>query len=553
MIPERYTAELAEEYTRKGYWRPITFSHFWDRNALLFPDEEALVDTRKRFTWAEAKQAIDRMALGLVELGIKRDETVLVQLPMCAEQMLLRNALEKAGIVHLSVLRSYRHKEMEHFAKRINAVAIIAPWQLKGFDHLQMIEEIRPHLPNLRQTIVVGDEVPDGYPSLEKMMKTPLEDKYPPELLESRRFQFNEFSWMITTTGTSGDPKLILHTPCHRVYQSEVWCSIEKLTSDDVTAVISPSPTGPNNIAMFQAPMVGAKIVMLEIWDPEEALKLIEKERITIFGSTPAQLGLMLNVPNVDQYDISSMRFVFTTGSPLPYKIAQEAEKKFGCIINVLGAAEIGGLAVFNRLDAPFDDRVTTVGYPIPGNEVRLVDEEGREVPEGGVGEVTFRGPTMPPGFFNDPERDRTEFVDGVWIKTGDQGKWDEKGQLMIVGRLKDIIIRAGQNIFPGEVENMLFTHPRVAGTSIVGMPDPVMGERACAYVVPKAGQSFDFDEMVAFLKGRGIASYKLPERLEVVDELPLVSRGSGMPKVDKKALLSDITEKLKQEGISVE
>ena len=550
MIPARYTPEVIEEYTRKGYWRPITFSHFWDRNAILYPDKEALVDSRTRLTWAEAKRAIDRMALGLVELGIKRDEVVLVQLPMCAEQLLLRQALEKAGIIHLPVLRSYRHQEMEHFAKRINAVAIFAPWHLKGFDHLQMIEEVRPNLPGLRYVIVVGDDVPQGATSLKKMTETPLEEKYPADFLESRRFQYNELSWMITTTGTTGSPKLIEHTPCHRVYQSEIWVELEKLTADDVTAVISPSATGPNNPGMFQAPMVGAKIAMLELWTPEEALKLIEEERVTVFGATPAQVGLMLNVPDFDRYDVSSVRFIVTTGSSLPYKIAREAEEKFGCpIINSLGTAEIGGMATYNRLYVPFDQRVSTVGPPIPGNEIRLVDDVGRAVPVGEAGEVTFRGPTMPPGFYQDPEHDLTEFVDGIWYRTGDQGKWDEQGNLMIVGRIKDIIIRAGQNIFPGEVENMLFTHSKVAGVAIVGMPDPVMGERACAYVVPKAGETITFDDMTSFLKGKGIASYKLPERLEVVEELPLVSRGSGMPKFDKKALLADITEKLKREG----
>ena len=550
MIPARYTPEVIEEYTRKGYWRPITFSHFWDRNAILYPDKEALVDSRKRLTWAEAKRAIDRIALGLVELGIKRDEVVLVQLPMCAEQLLLRQALEKAGIIHLPALRSYRHQEIEHYAERIDAVAIFTPWRLRGFDHLQMIEEVRPNLPHLRYVIVVGDEVPEGAASLKKMMETPLEEKYPPDFLESRRFQYNEFSWMISTTGTTGSPKLIEHAPCHRVYQSEIWVELEKLTADDVTAVISPSATGPNNPGMFQAPMVGAKIAMLELWDPEEALKLFEKEKVTVFGSTPAQVGLMLNAPNFDRYDVSSVRFIVTTGSALPYKIAQEAESKFGCkIMNILGAAETGGMATYSRLYAPFDVRVVTVGMPIPGNEVRLVDEEGRDVPEGGIGEVIFRGPTMPPGFYKDPERDRTEFVDRVWFRTGDQGKWDEQGNLMIVGRIKDIIIRAGQNIFPGEVENMLFTHPKVAGAAIVGMPDPVMGEMSCAYVVPKTGETLTFDDMTSFLKGKGIASYKLPERLEVVAELPLVSRGSGMPKVDKKVLVADITEKLEREG----
>lgn len=549
MIPERYTAELTAEYTSKGYWRPINFSQFWERNAILFPDKEALVDSRTRLTWAQAMRLIDRIALGLVELGIKRDELVLTQLPMRAEYYLLRMALEKAGIIHIPILRSYRHQEVEHFAKRVGAVAIFIPWKLRGFDHFQMAEELRPRLPKLRHVIVVGDDVPPGALSLKKMMETPVEKKYPPDFLDSRRFRYNELSWIISTTGSTGAPKLIEHAACHRVYQSEIWIELAKVTGDDVTIVSSPSPAGPNNPAFFWAPMVGAKITMLEIWDPEEALKLVEKEKVTILGGTPSQIALMLNVPNFDKYDVSSVRFIPTTGSALPYKIAEDAERKFGCpIINIFGGAETGGIVTFSRLDDPFEQRVLTVGKPKPGNEFRLVDEEGKDVPEGETGEVVFRGPSVAPGFYQDPELNRREYIDGVWIKTGDQGKRDEHGNLMIVGRIKDIIIRAGQNIFPGEIENLLFTHPKVANVAIVGMPDPVMVERACAYVVSKEGKTFTFEDMISFLKGK-VASYKLPERLEVVAELPLVGGGSAMPKVDKKILRADIADKLTKEG----
>lgn len=550
MIPARFTPERIAEYTSKGYWRPITFSHFWDRNALLFPDKEAIVDSRTRLTWAEAKRAVDRIALGLIELGIERNEMALVQLPMCAENLLLRTALEKAGIIHLPVIRSYRHQEIEHFAQRIDAVALFIPWKLRDFDHFQMAQELRPNLPKLRHIIVVGDEVPAGAVSLKEMMQTPLEKKYPPDFLESRRFKYNELSWMISTTGTTGTPKIIEHAPCHRVYQSEIWIAASGLTGKDVTAVLSPAPTGPNNPAMFQAPMVGAKIAMLELWEPEDALRLIEKEKVTVFGATPAQVALMLNLPNFSRYNVSSMRLIVTTGSALPYHIAQEAERKFGCrIINALGTAEIGGIATYSLPEAPFEQRVVTVGHLIPGNEVKLIDEAGHEVPPGEIGEVTFRGPTNAPGFYNDPERNRDEYLDGEWLKTGDQGKWDEQGNLMIVGRIKDVIKRAGQGMFPGEIENILFTHPKVAHVAVVGMPDPVLVERACAYVVPKPGATFTFDEMTSFLRGKGIASFKIPERLEIVGALPLVAGGTAMPKIDKKALRADIAAKLKKEG----
>ncbi len=550
MIPEQYTPELTEEYTRRGYWKPVTFSHFWDRNASLYPDKEAIVDSKTRLTWAEAKRAIDRIALGLVELGIERDEVVMMQMPMSVEYLLLRTALEKAGILNLPIMRSYRHQEVKEFAQMVDMVAVFIPWKLRGFDHFQMIEELRPNLGSLRHIIVAGEEVPPGAISLKKMMETPLEEKYPPELLETRRLKYNELFYIHITTGSTGAPKLLEQALCHRVYQSQVWVEVAKFTVDDVTAVISPAVAGPNNPGFFQAPMVGAKIAMLELWEPEAALRLIEKERVTVFGATSAQVGMMLNVPNFDKYDVSSVRFIVTTGSALSYGVAREAERKFGCpIVNTLGAAEIGGNATFSPLDAPFEQRVLTVGKPKPGNEVRLVDEESREVPEGEVGEICFRGPTIAPGFYRDPKRNQELFLDGGWVRTGDQGKWDKDGNLVIVGRIKDLIIRAGQNIFPGETEGILYTHPKISSVAVVAMPDPLMGERVCAYVVPKTGERLTLDEMSAFLKSKGLASFKLPERLELVTELPFVAGGGAMLKVDKKALQADITEKLKKEG----
>ncbi len=220
-----------------------------------------------------------------------------------------------------------------------------------------------------------------------------------------------------------------------------------------------------------------------------------------------------------------------------------EIEEKLGCpIVQSYGAMDSGGMTLHSFNDGA-KVRLLTIGKPAGGNEVRLADNAGKEVPEGSAGEILVRGPTLVSGYYKDPEATWQVWTEDGWYKTGDLGKFDEYGNLVIVGRKKDVIIRGGQNIYPVEIENLLVNHPKVSNVAIIKMPDPVMGEKACAYIVPKQGHDFTFEEMVSFLKKNGIAAYKLPERLEIVDALPMVAEGQ---KVDRKVLEKDIGEKLK-------
>jgi non-ribosomal peptide synthetase component E (peptide arylation enzyme) len=288
-------------------------------------------------------------------------------------------------------------------------------------------------------------------------------------------------------------------------------------------------------------------VVLLEKWDPEEALKLIERERVTIASGVPAQMAMIVKHPNLSQYDLSSLRMFFYAGAVCPYNVAEEVEEKMGCqVVSQLGAID-AGMPTGASTDDPVEVRLTSVGKPFPGNQVKLVDEEGKEVPPGEIGEIIFTGACTTGGYYKDPERTREVWGElPGWYPMGDLGKFDEQGYLYVVGRRKDVIIRGGQNIYPAEVENILVTHPKVMDVSVVAMPDPVMGEKACAYVIPKPGQSLTFDEMVSFLLEKKIAKYKLPERLELIDKFPMSGDGQ---KIQKGELSKMIAEKLKAEG----
>ncbi len=544
--PSRYTEEIITEYIKQGYFEPVTYSGIYARNAREHPDREAIVDSRRRLTWAQANQWIDRFALKFLELGIKRDEVIVMQLPIWAESYLLSVACERAGIVSLPVLRTFRHNEMEHLLNYVEAVGLVIPSKFRDFDYISMVQEIRPNLPKLKHIFVAGDEVPQGAISINEIIEEPLEKKYPPDYLAKTGFAPTDIALIRYTTGTTGFPKLPTPLICNFVYSGRALAVRYGLRASDVGIVLSPAVAGPNVLNFCAASLVGCKVVMLERFEAGQALELIERERVTIVSAVPAMLAMLVQHPDFDKYDLSSVRFVLSGGALLSYQLGKLLEEKFGCpVAQHYGSAE-GGHVTANSLDDPQEVRLLTVGKPPPGVEVKLVDEAGREVAKGEVGEMWGRGPSFTDSFYHDPEATRQIWTEDGWFKTGDLAKFDEQGNIVLLGRRKDLIIRGGQNIYPAEIEDMLVTHPDVSDAALVSMPDPAMGEKACAYVVPRPGQQLTFDEMTSFLKSKRIALYKLPERLELLDKLPMVADGQ---KVDKKALVQDITEKLQREG----
>jgi non-ribosomal peptide synthetase component E (peptide arylation enzyme) len=544
MKPVRYTDELVAEYTEKGYWDTATFAEIWERNAKQYPQKEAIVDSGTRLTWAEAKQQIDRIALGLMEL-IERDKALVVQLPNCAELMLLYVACQEAGIINAGALRTLRHKDMEHVLASVDAEGVVIPWKFHDFDHFAMIQEIKPNLPHLKHIIVVGEEVPPGAISLDEMRRQPLEEKYPPQRLRERAFEATEITGIRHTSGTTGVPKIVEQVICVRMLLAKELVRTFKLTSDDVVAAVTPLAAGPAQIALIAAPLVGAKSIIMDRFVAEEFFKLVQEERVTVAAVVPAILEMILRDPNLGKYDLSSLRALNCSGAHMAPKLAEETEEKIGAVVfQRFGIQDIGSLTS-TTVDDPKEARHRTLGRPHRGSEIRIVDEDGNDVPTGETGEIILRGALAVSGYFKDPERTWQTWDKNGWARSGDLGRFDEQGNLMIVGRIKDIIIRGGQNIDAAEVEAVLRTHPKVSEAAVVAMPDPVLGEKACAYVITKPGQQdLAFDEMLSFMRDK-VAAFKMPERLEITKQMPLVAE----TKINKRALRQDIAEKLKAEG----
>lgn len=546
MKPSRFTQQMIDEYVKKGYWDFSLISDFWDRNAALYPDEQAISDEGARLTWLQAKEQIDRIALGFLELGIQRDERIAVQLPNCAELFTVRLACEKAGIIAVTMLPAFRHAEVAAILRHTEAVALVIPREFRKFDYFKMIQEIRPDIPSLKYVFVTGDDVPEGAISVREMANRRLEEQYPSDYLQKTKFSAFETFQIATTTGTTGMPKCIEFVSCVRQYTGSVVAKRLKMTRADVVGAFAPVIAGGCFNEVYRAaPIVGARIVLAKHFTPEEIFTLIEQEKVTAVATVPTVLIRMLDYPSFEKHDVSSLRFVKHGGSILPYDQALKAWERFRCpVLPAYGTLD-GGTIGTSFVDSPQEVLLRAEYKPLDGVETKLVDENNREVSQGEIGELLVRGPNCEPGYYKDPEATAEVFKDG-WFHTGDLVSFDAEGRLTIRGRRKDVIIRGGQNIYPVEMEGLLRRNQKVLKAAVVGMPDPEMGEKACAYVVLNAGEQFSFSEMKLFLQEQGIAPFKIPERLEIIDDLPLV----GGIKVDKKRLRQDIEAKLKQEGI---
>ncbi len=547
MIGSRYTEELINNYIKRGFWHPtLLISDLVDQAARDYPDKEAIIDAKTRLTWKEVSQRVDMLARGLLDTGFERDDVVATQLPNSAEYFLLFFACEKAGVILATAQHTFRHAEMEPILRQTRAKGLIITRKFRDFDYYDMIQELRPNLPSLEKIIMVGNDVPEGTISLNEIMHRNLEDKYPPDYLQSIRFKPYEVTRIFNTSGTTGVPKCVERPVAPRILAGKTLTERMKITGDDIIMASWNLGAGVTLfMTQISSPLTGAKLIALEHFTPPVACEVIEREKVSVLTLVPAQMALLLDYPELDKHDFSSLRVIFTGTQFLTPELGVRIEEKLGCpIVIVYGAGDTSAISS-TSIDDPQEVRLKTVGCLMEGNEVEIVDSDGNPVPRGEIGEVRVTGPNLVSGYFGNPEMTRQVWHDG-WYSTGDAGKIDEDGHLVLMGRKRDVINRGGQNIYPVEIEELLMQHPKVSNVAIVRMPDPVMVEKQCAYVIPKRGQTFTAEEMASFFQSKKVANYKLPERLEIMEEFPLVAAGI---KVDKMRLEEDIAQKLKQEA----
>jgi non-ribosomal peptide synthetase component E (peptide arylation enzyme) len=538
---ERYTQSLIDEYTARGFWTPELTVDFWERNAEQYPDGEALIDSQFRVTWSEGTKMIHRLTAAFLNLGLRKDDVILCQLYNSVPLSLTRLACEKAGLLVAIVGTKFRETEIAAVLAKTEAAGAVFPAKFRRFDFFKMFSVMKERFAHLKHLFVVGDEIPSGGLSFYDIMKTPSE-REGDRKLDRQKFEPFEFTEITTTSGSTGIPKCVEWVGSARLATGREYIKDMKMTSQDVVAAVSPSISGSAETLVHRTPpQVGAKTVMLEHFTPEETCRLIQEERITAVGAVPTHLVRLVEFPGLKSYDLSSLRVIQVSGGMLAYHLGVEAEAKLDCkVIQGYGGMDIGAVAS-GYLDAPQEIRLKTVGRILRGNEATLLDPDTmEEVLKGGVGLVTVDGPHCVGGYFRDPETTAESRIGGKF-NMGDLGTIDEEGNLYLRGRVKDVIIRGGQTIYPKEIEELLVEHPKVSEAALVRMPDEEMGEKSCAFVVSRGREVLTFKEMSSFFRERQIAPYKIPERLELIHELPLVAGGN---KVDKRRLEEEIKTK---------
>lgn len=546
--PTRLTQDMIDDYRRRGIWDDVSISDILKGNAERFPDKEAVVDSKTRLTWAELNNQADRIAIGLMERGMKRDQAIVAQLPSSINTPLLLMACHKAGILCCFPPMTFRHGEMKHLLKTLHATAVLSPLQYRNMDYYNIVQEVASDLPHLKLFFVLGNEVPPEAISFEEMINEPYEKTIPQNYLDQYAFSPFEVSSIVLTSGTTGMPKCIEHTGASSKAGGRGVVQRAKLTQSDIIGNIAPLSGGPGLQNWWAGFQIGATNCLLERFTPEGALRFVERESVTYLSVIPTQLIRILKECDLNKYDLSSLRIVRTGAAAFDTALARETEERLECKVLIAGGCQETYSFAQTGVDDPIEKRLSTLGKPFPGNEVRIIDENGKEVPKGEMGQLSVRGASTSSGYYGDEENTHAAwgtYGEGGWYQTGDLALLDDQNYLVLVGRKKDLIIRGGQNIYPREIEDLLFSHPSVMQAIVLGIPDTVMGERACACVTLTEGHEFSFEEMSSFLREKGLAVHKLPERLELFEQFPQLVDGQ---KVDKISLRKQVIERIEKE-----
>lgn len=536
---------FARRYIQQGIWESKVL---WDplrQAALQFPDRTFVADGEKKLSYSEVVQISERIAVHLLDCGLQPRDIVLLQLPNIWEFVVMFFALRRVGVIPVMCLPPHRQTELTYFAQLTGAKGYVFAPSYRGFDYLAMAREIQAAVPSLRYLIATG-----GGSDTDVCYVTPWMQRPARDLRALRHYRADPFdvAFFLLSGGTTGVPKLIPRTHTDYIYNAKQCVKALDWGPDTVFLIIIPAahnfPLGAPG--MVGTAMVGGTVAMCPSTEPEAVFQAIQRHKATAFAASPALLISLLNSPHQSNYDLSSLRLICVGGQKMQPELAERVWStwSFATPVQVFGMAE--GLINMTRPDDPREVILNTQGRPIsPADEIKIVADDGQEVRAGEVGELLTRGPYTIRGYYKAEEHNRVAFTPDGFYRTGDMVRCDSGGNLAVEGRRKDMINRGGEKISAEEVENLVLSHDSVHMAAVVAMPDPLMGERTCAFVIPRPGHTLTLEELTRFLIGKKIAKFKLPERLEVVPQFPLTSVG----KISKKDLRDQIAAKLKAEG----
>jgi fatty-acyl-CoA synthase len=558
--------KLTQSYVHGASTVPLigeTVGIHFDRTAERWPDRPALIVSEQgvRWSYAELKEQIDAFAAGLLALGLRPGDRVGIWSPNNAEWVITQFATAKAGLIMVNINPAYRVVELEYALQKVGCRALILATRFKSSDYIAMLQELAPELagsrpgalraarlPDLEIVIQIGGSEPGTVAFDEVGAQGGDEERRRLRALAAE-LQFDDPINIQFTSGTTGAPKGATLTHHNILNNGYFIGEAQRLSEQDKVCIPVPlyhcfgMVLGNLACVTHGAAMVypGAG------FEPEAVLKTVSKERCTALYGVPTMFIAELGHPDFKGFDLSSLRTGIMAGSPCPIEIMRRVidEMNMGEVTIAYGMTETSPVSFQTGADDPVDRRVATVGRIQPHIEVKIVDLEGRIVPPGTPGELCTRGYCVMRGYWDDPERTEEAIDPARWMHTGDLATIDADGYCNIVGRIKDMVIRGGENLYPREIEEFLYGHPKIQDVQVFGVPDPKYGEELCAAVILREGVKATEDEIRDFCKGR-IAHYKVPRYIRFVDDFPKTVTG----KVQKFIMRKEMAEEL---GLSQE
>lgn len=525
LIPARRAQAVAQ-----GFWPDRTINDELDACVAACPDKLALTAVQAetgaitRFTYRELAAMADRVAVGLTKLGVGRNDIVACQLPNWWQFTVVYLACSRIGAVMNPLMHIFRERELSFMLQHGEAKLLIVPKVFRGFDYEQMVTALQPSLPHLKHIVVVNGT---GANSFEALLSGPAWENEPGarEILTRHRPGPDDVTQLIYTSGTTGEPKGVMHTANTVMANIVPYAQRLQLDAEDVVLMASPMAHQTGFMYGLIMPiLLKASAVIYDVWEPLKAIDLIRAEGCSFtMASTPFLTDLAKNVAESGRA-VPTLKTFLCAGAPIPGPLVEQARAVLGTkIVSAWGMTENGAVTLI-RLDDPDERAFTTDGLPLPGVELKVVDFDGTTLPAGQAGKLMVRSVSNFGGYLKRPHLNGTDAVG--WFDTGDLARLDEQGYVRITGRSKDVIIRGGENIPVVEIEALLYRHPAIAMAAVVAYPDERLGERACAVVVPKAGQTIDLPSIVDFMKSQKVAMQYIPERLIVRDAMPSTPSG---------------------------
>ena len=509
-----------------------TLSQVLSETTARYPDRPVIADNGKRITYRELDERVDHLARGLIELGVEKADKVGLWMPNIAEWVIAYFAIARIGAVVVPMNTRYKPHEVQYILDNSEATTLFMVDSFVGIDYRDMIADVRRQLPRLKNVIVAGEKAGDmrSFSEVESLGAGLVDDDRLAQREAECDPQDNVF--ILYTSGTTGNPKGAMLSHHNIAENARQVTEVLHTTEEDVFLLAVPFFHCFGCVMGITGAITwGASMVPMTVFKAREALELVEKEHVSVLYGVPTMFVLELEEyrkgkEDGTKYDVSSLRTGIMAGAPCPVEVMKGVMEELHCNVSIAyGLTEASPVITMTRFDDSIEKRVETVGRALPGIEVKIADDDHNPLPAGEMGELACRGYNVMMGYYKMPDKTAEAIDSEGWLYSGDLATIDEEGYVRIVGRKKDMLITGGFNVYPAEIEEYLFTHPKVQNVSVVGAPDDVMGEVAVAYIIPREGVTIDPQEIVDYCAGE-IANFKVPRYVEIVDEFPMTQSG---------------------------